>query len=124
MILDFLKFMVTSEFFWVAVGVMYLLFLFHLGKKDKHKKWFYVLIHAAWVLPFILLFLISPIGLFIGILALPTWIQLLLLIFVVERYVWGITLREASGKDRLVWFYIIAPFPLIGWFFYRAVQVR
>lgn len=44
-------------------------------------------------------------------------------ILFLERVAWMITLRETSGKDRLVWFLLVYYIPLF-WLIYRVVDLK
>jgi len=60
--------------------------------------------------PILLVFLSSLVGLII------------LLVFVLERFMWAISLKSASGEDDMAWFFVIFYLPIIGWMLYYITK--
>lgn len=78
-----------------------------------HKK---TLFYAITFLPLITLIYLIPFPL--------NTIQMALLgIIITERVCWGITLYEIGSQDKVVMFYLVLIFPLVGWLTYRMVKL-
>lgn len=110
-----------------ALYVGWIYFLFRIGQKKDYGMLFFTLLYLPLLLPFIVVAFLS-FGAFSTILALFTklslWSIILVGVLILEKIAWGVTLKEISGEDKLVWFYIAYIIPFFGWFFYRIVNIR
>jgi hypothetical protein len=92
------------------VSLIYTFAIFKVGVSDS-KGTFFTLLYLPYIL------LITAYVLSMEIL----WV--FLAIFVIERIIWGATLKEISGEDQLVWFYLVYYVPFL-WIFYWATKIR
>ncbi len=116
------------DFVDVLLYVLPLLFLagwmgliYNLGKRDKMFS-FYSLIFAPYVLALFLLF-VGVLGSAIMFTA-DVFGLLLLFVVVCERVFWGLSLYDASGYERSIWFVIIFLVPVFGWVLYRSINLQ
>lgn len=112
-----------TELFMLIVSGLVIFLLFVLGQNDKRKWLFYSIVWFPFLIVGLWMLLISPLGSIALLVSLPLGLKLILGAIIIERIGWGITLREISGEDRLVWFYIAATVPLFGWLLYRVVRL-
>lgn len=108
----------------IAFPLIWTYVLFRTGQSRGRTALFYVLLYAPLVLGTLWNIIVAPEAIlaFFGILG--AWGIIAILIFALERIGWGFTLKEISGEDRLVWFYIAYWVPFFGWFLYRLVNIR
>jgi len=104
----------------IIVSIVWGIILYEIGKsKRDYDLVFYFLLYSPVCL-----------DLFISILAnLQFLLQLsivinlaIILCVLIERIIWGITLRKVSGESKLSWFFIILLAPLVGWMFYWVTE--
>ena len=113
---------------WTIIGLLlsfaWIFLLFKIGQKKDNAFLFFLLLYAPVLIPLLIIGIINP-GFFASLFAvLSTWAVIVLLAVIFERLAWGVTLREISGNDELVWFYIAYSIPLIGWLLYRVTKIR
>lgn len=116
-------FMVTINFWFLAgsllalaILVAYLHILFRLaGSKKDRQDLFYLLLYAPYLIGIV--FLIY--SLVVSGVVLPLFWVLLFFLFVVERVVWGVSLYEVAGEDRVAWFAMIYFFSPLLWIIYQ-----
>jgi len=100
-------------------SVLWIVFLFRLGSCDK-SFWFFSLLFSPYLLSFLFFILFGFPLIFTNFVS---W-WFMLFIFVVERIFWGLTLFDAAGFDRPLWFVFIFVFPVVGWVFYRLMLLQ
>lgn len=108
----------------LLISIAWAYMLFRIGMKKKNTTLFYVLLYAPMVLPLLISVVIFT-SVFTSIVnVFGAWALILLITLAFERVAWGITLREISGNDELVWFYVVYYIPLFGWLLYRLTKIR
>ena len=104
---------IIFSFLWI-----YLLFWIGQGKKQLL---FYLLLYLPYIFMIVPLFIFPSIFITI-VTTLSSWFLIIIIAMIGERILWGMSLKDASGQDKLVWFYLIFFFPLIGWMAYWGTQ--
>ncbi len=112
---------------WIIVSLLFLLLwgfmLFEIGKMDETKVLFYLMLYLPIALPVLLSFILAPMTVMGVLISLSSWAIILLLVMIIEKIAWGVTLREISGEDQMVWFYLSYIIPLF-WILYRVTKLR
>lgn len=99
----------------VLVGYMILVYFLAQSKKDR--QWlFYLVLYLPQVAGLLSLFLMALV-------APSVIIWILLVLILAERLMWGMTLYEVAGDEKVVWYCIIFLVPVFGWVFYRLVKL-
>jgi len=106
---------------YVIAGVLFIvhmacLFQIAQSKKDRSVLFFTLLYIPQIVIP-LCLFLLT-------ILCFSPVVLLILVLFSLERVIWGMTLYDVAGEDKLVWFIIIFLVPFFGWSLYKITGMR
>lgn len=94
--------------------------LFWIGQKKRNTALFYALLYGPIVLGGLMALIAGHISYSIA----NIWSFVLMAAIIAEKAVWGITLKHASGEDKLMWFYIVMLVPLFGWIIYWVTKVR
>lgn len=101
----------------LIITVMYALGAFAVAQKsNKSYLWFYLMIYAPYALG--ILFLI-----FISVVQLSGFMIFIAILIIIEKIFWGMALKEAAGRDQLIWFFIIWLFPVVGWLLYYITKL-
>lgn len=100
----------------LLLGVFWIVVLFRLGTNDKRLA-FFVLLYFPWFVALVFLF-VGGFSFFTG-----SWL-LLFCFLLLERIFWGLSLFDAAGFDRPLWFVFIFLFPIVGWLFYRLMLLQ
>lgn len=108
----------------LILSLAWIYLLFRIGQKKDNAFIFYMLLYAPVLISLLLIGVISFTASLEIFNTLSAWTLIILLVVILERLAWGITLNEISGEDRLVWFYIAYLVPFFGWFLYRLTNIR
>lgn len=114
--------MIPSFFLWLFGAVILIawgLLLFSLGQRKELRVWFFVLLYSPLVIGFVANVVVAG-GFIIALTS--VWSLLFLVIFLSERVVWGVSLKDASREDKFVWFMLMLFIPLF-WIFYWMVKI-
>jgi hypothetical protein len=110
------------EILFLIIGLVAWIYgLFLLGKANS--DFFYYMLYAPIIFILLLMSVTSLESVLSLIYSLESWTLILVLLTVVERIAWGITLKEIAGEDKLIWFYLTYTTPFM-WFIYRIVKIR
>lgn len=104
------------------VGLLWIYLLFAIGQLDKKVAFFLMLYIPSILTTGLYLIVLSDYLVSIA-LALSVWMFFLIAIVVLERIAWGIALKEISGRDKLVTFYLVYMFPVVGWIVYYLTRL-
>jgi len=98
---------------WILVGIAPFLWGLLLLALSDSKYWFFF--SAYFPLILVAIYTIP--------LPLTQLTLTLLAVGVVERVIWGLTLYDVAGEDKIVTFYLVLIVPLIGWLVYNMTKL-
>ena len=99
---------------------VYLSVLFRLAtSKNDRKDLFYLFLYLPYIVGLFALFFFAG---FSG-LGLAGYFWILLLLFALERTIWGVSLYQSAGNGQVAWFIMIYFFSPVLWIVYQVQKL-